>query len=970
MSDRSDLMGMVDLARYNPTAIRRVVIDQLERTYEGELEIIDPMNPFVFLIEAMSTIAASQMLQADVLTRRQYPQTALTFEELYHHMADTDYVGRFATAAPVIMNLVMSKEEVIRLAVPIGVGKVRKLTIPRHTNFKVADTFFTMQYPIDIRVMGHGGIEIVYDGTKDSPLYELETNKVNWSVENYTVEHQEFINIEIPVRQFFIDSYNVSLNGTTSFKKTFVLKDQFYHCRVFMSDRSGNWKEISTTHSDQVFDPLNPTMLLRVIDNLLVASLPQVYYNTGLANSELRIDIYLTKGPMELSLQTYSSNTFVAKFEDYDKDDDGIYVAPLLAMTSVAVFSTDTVSGGTNGLTFEQLRDRVMRNTLGRNDIPITPAQVASRLTDLGYNSVLNVDNITNRVYLATRPLPVPKNGSVTSGAGATMATLSSTMEKMVENDSIINNGYRLTIQPSTLYKNNDGVIEIVSDSELSRIQGLSTDSKLGVINENEYLYSPLHYVMDVNENTLVNRPYYLSDPTIKNKTFVEDNDTLGVGVNSSIHVFERTATGWRLLVRTDTDESFKDLPDESIFMQLAFKPVGESDNAYMNGTLLGKDPVTRERIYEFLIETNWDIDSKHNIGISSFSIYEPVNRTFMTPLSSNFDIIYVVTDIAPTGVVSGWIDTQLGKHLLPHNAMGLYYERLTLTFGESLEGLWNRARTVIGDGDFKRYADDVPAIYKETVYQRDTSGAIDLEIVDGSAQYVVLHQKGSAVKDTSGNPIVLHYKGEVMMDENNNPIALDARKVLRQLDLFLMDAVYYFATGQSDVDYAKTVPATLVTWLKDQIRPLSAKVLEKTTLYLHPRATVGYVNALIGAGKTARVLAAQQLLVTFYVSHNVYKDIPLRAVIEQSTTQVIADLLTKVVVARDEIQTMIKTVVGADIISVELQGLGGSANLSTITMADDSGRLCIGKRLVTNPDGTFIVQDDIQFIFVRHTLF
>jgi hypothetical protein len=970
MSERSELMGLINTARYNPGSIQRVIIDQIERTHSGDLELVDPMNPFIFLIEAMATIAGAQFVQAEDLTRKQYPQTAQSFEDLYHHMADQDYIGRFDTPASVKMNLLLGKDEVIRMAVPIGQGNIRKITIPRHTSFKVADTIFTMQYPIDVRVMGNGGIQVVYDGSKDSPLYELETNKLNWTLENYTVEHAEMINIEIPVLQFFIDSYNVSLNGTTSFKKTFVLKDNFYHCRASMSDRQGNWSEIGTTHSDQVFDPMKPTLLLRVIDNLLVVSLPQVYYNTGLANNELRIDIYLTKGPTEIPLQTYSSNSFVAKFIDLEKDDNGIYTAPLLAMTTLAVFSTDTVSGGGRGLNFDQLRDRVMRNTLGSNDIPITPAQVASRLTDLGYASVLNIDNITNRVYLATRAMPLPKNGSVTSGAGATIAMLSTTMELLSEHNTIVNNGYRITVLPSTLYKNNNGVIEIVGDDEMDLIHSLPIDNKLSNINETEYLFSPLHYVVDISENTLVNRPYYLDDPIIKTKIFVDDNDTLGVGVNSSVHAFERTVSGWRLLVKTDTDASFKELPDKDVYLQLAFKPVGESDLAYLNGKLVGKDPETLERIYEFLIDSNWDINRNHEIGITSFSIYEPVNRTFMTSLTSNFDIIYSVANIPERGFIPGWVDTQLGNHLLPHDTKGLYYERLTLSFGESLHGLWNRARTVIGDNDVEVYAEDVLGFYSETQYARDVTGAIEMELVDGKRQFKVLHLKGDPILDIGGNHITLYYKGEVKYDENKNPIELNPRKVVRQLDMFLLDGAYFFTTGESDIAYAKSVPVTLVTWLKDHIRPLANKVLEKTTLYLHPRATVGYVSALIGAGKKTRLLAAQQLLVTFYVSSTVYKDFALRSSIEQSSTESIATLLTKPVVARDEIQTMIKTVVGADIISVELQGLGGSADLSTITLADDSGRLCIGKRLVSSPDGTLVVMDDIQFIFVQHSVF
>jgi hypothetical protein len=153
-------------------------------------------------------------------------------------------------------------------------------------------------------------------------------------------------------------------------------------------------------------------------------------------------------------------------------------------------------------------------------------------------------------------------------------------------------------------------------------------------------------------------------------------------------------------------------------------------------------------------------------------------------------------------------------------------------------------------------------------------------------------------------------------------------------------------------------------------IRPLGKKVLEKTSLYLHPRSTVGYINVVVGEGQQRKILAAQQPIVTFNVNQSVYKDSALRASIEESATEVIANLFNKAVIARDEIQTMIKTVVGTDIIGVEVTGIGGMANYTTLTVKDDSGRLCIGKRLITNPDGTLIVQDDIQFVFVNHAVF
>lgn len=971
-TSRTDLVTLIDAAQHDPTRIQRVMTAQVEGTYDGTLTLMNPSSPFVQLLEMSAVIGANNLQQSKILSRRQYPSLAQDYEDLYYHMSNADYLDRFGSPAQVEMLIFLSRDEIVSKAVQVGNTTTRKLQIPRHTNIVVDGIPFTMQYPIDIFVMAHGGLQIIYNGEQESPILPLTSNQVEWSFLTLTDSQVEMVMITVPIQQMRLKSYTASLNAARAFKKTYELTDQFFYCRGFMFQQStGKWVEINTTHSQQVFDPLEPTLLLKVVNDGLTVSVPPVYFTAGSITADIRIDIYTVQGPMDKPLSSFTTGDFVATWLDYDESDRGLYSAPMSQLTTLSILSTGTVTGGANAVPFEVLQKRVKQNALGAVQIPMSNAQMGTTLEDLGFDAQVEIDDLTNRIYVASRKMPIDANGQSVSGCDATTMTLTSTLAELALLPTAVDNGDLVTLLPGTLYQANNGRLSIVTQKALDDLNALTSDGKATAVTEGNFLVTPFHYVFDISDNGFAVRPYYLDNPKIRQISYVDNNDSLGLVVrSSSTRSLVRTASGWKLTLLTSSDDAFKALKDEQVEVQLAFTPNGQDVFGLINGVQTGVSS-DGERIYEFEIKTNWMVDANHQLSVTNFYLQEVLPRILKTGLTTDFFLIFTVNNYHVEGMVSSEIDNVMGSFMLQEGAVGLYQERIRLELGVNLDGLWTRARSVIGSETYKTYAEDVPELYQQDIYQYDDNKQIVIEVDEqGGVTFVKQHSKGDPVLTADGEPVYLHRKGDPLLDENNRPIVLTDRATTRQVDMCLFDGIYRFATTAVDTAYFKTVPDLIATWVTKTLAPVKKKLHENTRLLFKPRSTVGLIQALIDDSTLKDIEAAQNLVVTFYVSKAVYNDEDVRKALTSSAIAQVALEFQNPVVTTFGLEEAIMQHVGSDALAVKVVGLGGSdADYQIISLANTTSRLCIDKALVAQADGTFAVVDGIKVAFKKHAV-
>lgn len=961
----SDLKAQIESVRSNPSAIQRLIFATLENVQNGNLTIVDPTNPFVLALESATVLTSAAMDFSEAQTRKQYARMAQTQEDLYLHMSDVDYASRFATPARTVFSILLEKQELYQRAVSTGAGQIRKLVIPRNTTFSVSDRVFSMQYPIEIRIMAHGGLQVVYNVDRLSPLKTLESNIVDWQVVN--IQGTDFLKIDIPVEQFEITTFYASVTAAQIFSKSYDIPENFYYARVYMAEADGNWTELITTHTDQVFDSTTPTAVLKVIDKVVTVTIPQVYVTTQLINRELRIDLYSTEGPLDLNLANYAINSFSMTTLDLDNDDNGIYTAPLNVFNTMAVYSDRVVQGGSSALSFDELRLRVMNNSFGAPNLPITPDQLSTSLSDRGYGVVKRVDNITNRQYLATRSLPKPTDGSVSTGAGCSINTVQLSLADIRQLRTVRDNGDRVTITPDTVFENLQGVVQIVPDSRVDSLLSQGLDARATAINNATFIYTPFHYVLDITEETFNCRGYYLDTPKIEAKYFIEENDTALVEVAVGSYSLERTSTGYKLTVITRSGDTFKALDQNKVYVQASFVPTGEDARAYLLGVLVGK--LDEEFVYSFDLATNFDIDNKDHLYLNTFQMYDESPRKCGIDLLALLDIVFVVADHTPEGLEASSIDNLLGKFQLPDVVTGVIREQLNLRLGYSLTGLWSNCRSVVSSLAYRTYDADVPYLWEQNVFKRDETGTIDMSYNEetGEFSYTLLHKQGDPVLDDAGNPTYRYRKGDIKRDANGDPIPLSTRTMLRQVDLLFLDGIYRFATAQAATDYRANLPQTIVGWLTDDIAVISRSLLENTRLYYYPKATLGNIDVIVKDALQTTIDSEQSFKVHYYMSEAGYAKDDLRKSLTAAAIETIADALSKTTVSMSNIVKTLAAKVGDDVLGIDITGLGGEANYATVTVVDESARCTIRKKLVALPDGTLNVEDDVVVDFIRH---
>lgn len=984
MSDETTSLIIRNMEKYggSPAMLMRDSLQTLRNVLNNNHGIISAENPVALLLEMSATQTAGSIGKNWLLNRRQYPVAARTHEDLWYHLSDLDWVGAFALPSDATFVLAFDYTELESMMRPMANDDDGKLLrIPKGMRITVGNVDFMLDYPINIRQLRHGGFRVTYDTLEKSPIQQLESNIIEHSVVSIADVKHFLIRVRfIQVTEIVVED-SITSNTTIKINKNF--EDQYYYARVFTGNDEQGWKELSTTHAPDIYDANKPTAVLKVTENAtdstLSVSIPKLYNNSitnnnGLVSntlgSRVKIEIYSTLGEISMKLDEYTPNQFSYDFfpqGERKRDYSGIgdFSAALKSIRSMSIWSDTFISQGRDALSFEELRDRVINNTVGPNEVPVSNNAIEDKIQDYRFNITKAVDYVTSRAYWAVRDMPNPESSKLITPAASSVETLSTSISALIGTGTVIDNRARVTIMPDSVYTMKNGKLSMLMKSDIDRIKEMNTENKAKAVNENEMFFSPFHYVVDTNHDTIKLRPYYLDKPVARTKSFITANNKIDIALGIELYTIERTPKGYRLIVTMRSNDVYRKLRNDEYWAQLLIHPYKDKGYVYLAGKFIGRTNED-EPMFRFDLDTRFDLDENHNLIINNMSLQGFGELDTPIPLESKWELIFGFY-----GQMDNWsrikLDDLVGLHLVNPDAKACLMESIDVRLGHYLEYLWTRARTHATEYSYKRYDKNIPLLYKEDVYDKDeTTGSI-VNIVNGEVQYNLRHRKGDQVIGKDGQPVWLHREGDVMLDENGRPIIKEPRKVNRRLELMLVDATYLFATDEIAKSYREEIVETFLDWIVDDLKPINDKTLEQTRILYYPSSTMGEFKVMYNEGIETFINAAQSLQVSFTVNKQVYLDYDIQEKIKSASVKVIYEELKKNTVSISSIVAALVKEHGKDVLGIKVRNLGNNDDIVSFTVLDEGKRATLRKKLIVQSDDTLAVSEDITFNFILH---
>lgn len=943
-----------NVARYNklPSSIIQASLDVLEDVLKGQ-DLPDPTNPFMFLLESSCTNTSAAIMAGQSVARKIYPTLANDQIDLYNHMSDVDYIGRWALPAHTTLGLLLPLTDVLSRAVGNPNNLIKSLRIPRNTSVMVNGIPLGIHYPIRIDVLPHGAIQATYESDQISPLHKLTTNIVE--SDQVVIDGVTFLMLNIPASQFQIESLTVPLTSATAYVNKTPFQDKFLYARAWIDRGAGSWEEILTTHSLQVYDKDRPTLLLEVHNNTLISRLPDVYVNTGLVGDSLRLDIYTTRGAMEVDLTEIPNKQFTYELRDLDDKADSTLVEAMSKIVDGVMFAAKPLSGGRNELAIEDLKARVIYGA-DSTRAPITPGEVETNARLQGYDTVRYNDNVTGRLFVASKPLPLRTYNNLTIPANAANSLVVFDETDTRFSTAIVNHvaRKRATILPKALYKSNGHNMVLLTDVELANLNNLDTERRVGEYNRGTYMYSPFHYVLDYSTGTLGVNAFLLTQPEVKGRTSEAANEHLDYSiVTSSAEIALNDAT-YQLTIKARVPDNYQ----TSVVARLAYRDDQIENLGHFDatGTLTGPNELT----FTFDIPTGLDIDGLNQIKIDDFTTPNGT-ITIYIPLTSKFNLFYLIS-----GLQSNYptmFDTKYTRVPTP-NIVGVTHETITLMLGRTLEHLYIPNRSIIGEPVYRKHTVDVPATYDEDVYSPGPHGAAYTTLPDGRVSLNRLHSKGDPVLDAQNNPVLKHRVGDDVI-VNGERVVEKPASIQRTIGITMVNAMYRVGTSTKIRAYNDSIPVSITAYLDNEIAPAAKQMEARTELKYKPRGNSAMVRVSIGNGISTVIDSDIDVQVSYYLTEAGYNNDELRAKLSANVNAVVSNEIAKVRLSAIEIETKLKEDGGPEVIGVDVRRWGPKYNIPILTLENPGDSFSVREKLVVLPNGIIAVEDTIDVGFV-----
>lgn len=958
-----------NLAKYraDPSLMQQYILQYIEAATNGGTMVLDPTNPFVMLMEASCLNSSLFIQETQTLLKQQYPVLAQTYEDLFLHMSDRDYLDVFCKPAKTNMTFMFYANMFDQRAVRDEPNKCNKVIIPRNTEVTFEGTVFSLQYPIELRRYNNGVYQAMYVIDKESPIEAISESIID-TLYMPTSTTEAWIGFTIPMLQLASSSTELTIDPGGIFRKKIKFDNQYYSARIYQKYQ-GNWIEIKTTFTEQVYDPYVPTAVLKVIGGSLEIFIPPLYVNNNVISNIIRVDIFTSKGEISINAAEVTvPNGYVINYKYNDISDSSTYVSVLSTIPNYC-FTSELIKGGSVGSDFAKLRDKVIYNSIGKQNLPMTNKNIEYYGDKLGYSVNKDLDYLTNRIFTISKELTNPSNDIILIKPNPTILTINYTLDEVNQLGFVFKNNNTYTIPSNRLVAYVNGVAKYKSAIEQTAIESLSKRLLCDALNNEHLTYSPYWYVLDAEQNDFEVRAYDLDTPKVINTVYEKENVNLQMKVGVAAISVTKETYGYLVRVKTKSDSFYKAIDSTFLGAQLSFSPDNSSSIVAIEGELLGTEPSTSERIFQFRLNTTHHIDRDDLINISNAYFDNGFGTTVYSPLTNNFTIAFYTTEV-PADYTNATT-----ANILNENITGLivpvYFisqSKAKITLGYRLSGLWTRYRTYKRPAEYQTYAADVPKVYQTDVLAVNPDNGTNVFIVDGLPTFQLAHHAGDPVLDLAGNQVFEHLAGDTVLDENGDPVLLvsSASHVQRELDLLVVEAAFKYATTPAHVAYVTEYTREITNSIVNDVEYLQKNVLEQTNIYYKPLAIKGTAVATVGSNAIIAIDKQQSLNIDVYVNSLVYNNLTYRTSLKNSLLRAIQTELATGDISVSVLEyKLLTSITGCN--GLKISNLGGSNNYEVLTLVNPNDKLSLQVEANVTEDNEIVVDFTANVNFLLH---
>lgn len=946
---------------YDPCTIKATALHDLQSRLTGGEPIVDANNVPMFFLEKFSTIIANAMLSVKTEIDPLYKLRATTPEDLYKHMSDYDYVGLYATPSPFSIVLELEKSYLVYNARSYS-DVYKRVVIPKNTTFTFGEYSFGIYYPIIININKRtSAVTVEWDLSEENKLNTLNSNSMDF------FEGEEdginLIRIHIPVFQFTRSVATETVTPDTGFVKTYTYTDKFYAVRAFnYNTESATWSELPVSLSETIYDITNPTVRFVINQDAQSVKIivPPIYFTSGMITSQLKFEVYTTKGELNVDIESISASTVTHNFNIAASD---MYSSVLDKMSSVIIYSgSPAIVGGTDGISLVELKKRVINNTF-HGDVITTPGDIEKYFSNLGFKSTRYACNVTDMIYLCHKQLTNSREGVI---AGGSIKTYISNLKLSDYASTIlVNSDDSLTILPSTIYKYNPetNICVPLTSAELNTLNVKNKENKVLDYNSNTYTKSPFHIRLDRSTRYPIAYTYDLNEPTTKYLRTVTENPNSDYVIKTyAVNLTHDGVSGYKLKFLVAHTEGVT-TSDVVLFFYL-FSTNGTKIWAQAQYVTDYED----KWVYEIQIDTNYMLFENNTIYLNTLRS-DSGNIGFEVPLEFESRIVVLVRSaLLAVEALSTNVGYNVGSNFSTFTP--ILEQSVTITLGTYLSGLYNNVDVVYQEAIYLTYESDVYSVADRDIYQYDSQGNIVYTLdAQNNVQYVRLYAAGQTLLDTEGNPIIKHPAGTIRLNEYGQPI-IDpnhARNMDYVIDMVQIDGKLDLVTDSNYtniMDYTRSILRSYMVTINEAYDHL----LNGTKLFFAPIKTIGMATSSIG--NNLSITHSLELTVRFklYVQDYVNKNETIKQTIYDNIVSLI-DGYTNTsddnVVAIDVIVSLIKQHLSEYVINVDVFGFFDDPGIQTLICSSGEIKPHLKQYLLLRDDGVITVARGLTIDFV-----